>query len=180
MNCERFESLLADALGDELSAPNRPAFEEHLRTCEHCRGEYDSSSSALSAMRSLPAPSIVSVDVGGSDGVPFSRVAWTTKKRVTLRWSAALRYAATIVIAFAAGYFYRADQKSSATTPGVEPTMFSHPSNERVVPDLFGSRERFAQSPPRSFEAALAGAHLQNPSRSDLAKCMIAMFATPR
>ena len=180
MNCEQFESLLADALGDELSAADRPAFDEHLRACARCRREYESSSAVLSAMRSLPGPSIVSVDVRWSDGVPFARVAWTTKKRVTLRWSAALRYAAAIVIAFAAGYFYRAERVSLAVKPGVGPTMLTRSSNERGVPDVPGNREQFAHASPRSFEAALAGAHLQDPSRSDLAKCMIAMFATSR
>ena len=73
MNCERFESLLADALGDELSAANRPAFEEHLRACERCRREYESSSAALSALRSLPAPSLVPAGVAEDHSIQIGR-----------------------------------------------------------------------------------------------------------
>lgn len=180
MNCEQFESLLADALGEELSPANRPAFEEHLRACERCRGEYESSSAALSAMRSLSGPSMVSMDVGENHGVPFARVAWTTQKRVTLRWPAALRYAAAIVIAFGAGYLYRAEQPLLTATPDVGPTATVGAIDVHGVLGAPSDRELLAHASPRSFEAAFAGAHLQNPSRSDLAKCMIAMFATPR
>ncbi|MDO8630124.1 MAG: zf-HC2 domain-containing protein [Phycisphaerales bacterium] len=176
MNCERFESLLADALGDELSSANRQTFEEHLRTCERCRHEYESSSAALSALRSLPAPSVVPASVAEAHSIRHSDTA-PTIKRVAPRWLSLLRYAAAIVIAFAAGYFYRAERASLAVKPGVGPATVAYVSDE---PGVLGDRERFAQASPHNFEAALAGAHLQDPSRSDLAKCMIAMFATRR
>jgi anti-sigma factor RsiW len=39
MNCEEFEMLMADALGDELSPNDRPVFEAHLAECDCCRQE---------------------------------------------------------------------------------------------------------------------------------------------
>jgi anti-sigma factor RsiW len=179
MNCERFESLLADALGEELSAANRPAFEEHVRACERCRREYESASAALAAMRSLPAPPVATVGVAknGNAQAGFGRSA---TKPYVLRWSALLRYAAAIVIAFGAGYLYRAEQPLLTATPGVGPAATVGSIDVHGVRGAPSNRELLAHASPRSFEAALAGAHLQNPSRSDLAKCMIAMFATPR
>lgn len=177
MNCERFESLLADALGDELSTADRPAFEEHLRACERCRCEYESAAAALAAMRSLPAPSVVPAGVAEDHRIRHSDTA-PTIRRIAPRGLSLLRYAAAIVVAFAAGYFYRAERVSLAAKPGIGPTTLTRSSNERGVLNVPGGREQIAHALPRSFEAALAGAHLQNPSRSDLAKCMIAMFAT--
>ena len=179
MNCEQFENLLADALGDELSPTNRRAFEEHVRGCEACRHEYESASAALTAMRSLAAPSSEakgmdpSVEAGSVYAVPTSMYQFRPP------WLPLLRYAAAIGIAFAAGYLFRAE-RSFPQHAQIEPAIKSHAPTEPATSEPFELRERFANIPRHSFEAALAGAHLQNPSRPDLAKCMIAMFQSHR
>ena len=42
MDCQAFEMMMAEALGDELSPEDRPAFEAHLASCDRCRREYES------------------------------------------------------------------------------------------------------------------------------------------
>ncbi len=177
MNCEQFENLLADALGDELSAANRPAFEEHLQACERCRREYESTSAALSAMRALTAPPVAALNER-ADGNLRADQAENGARRFSVPWPALMRYAAAILIAFAAGYLYRQEPTPSATTPSVKPTLQANARDEPVAISVTDLNGRIVHASPRSFEAALAGAHLRNPAQSDLAKCMIAMFAT--
>ena len=61
MNCENFQTLLADALGGELSDADRPNFEAHIASCSQCRREYESMSGALHSLQSLPEPQPLSV-----------------------------------------------------------------------------------------------------------------------
>ena len=60
-DCEDFEMLTADALGNELSEADRPAFEAHLAQCEKCRREYETASRTVSMMRALPGPTRVTI-----------------------------------------------------------------------------------------------------------------------
>jgi len=178
MNCEQFDELLADALGDELSAANRPAFEEHVGACKRCRREYESASAALTAMRALLAPPLATVGTASDDPIRFRSVSGRGTG-LALRWFPVLRYAAAVLIAFTAGYFYRAEQPPMATS-GVNPIMLTKAGDEPGASAVSGIGVGNAHAPPRSFEAALAVVHLRNPSQSDLAKCMIAMFQDRR
>ncbi len=169
MNCEEFEPHLADALGDELSPTDRVAFEEHVARCEACRGEYETARRALSELRSLPAPRQVSmrdIDTALVPGVPLrlhaadlgtGRVAQShaVPRRSFVR---VVRYAASLLIAFTAGYALHAGL-----------TFSSRP----VAGERYTSRDgAYGTS---TLEAAFARVHAQKPTRSDLAKAMIAM-----
>ena len=172
MNCEQFETLLADALGDELSPADCGALEEHAVQCAVCRGEYESTRRALSEFRSLPAAQRVLLGDIGSELIPsadfrFGKTSFAGRRRTSLRGSAGrsfagiLRYAASLLIAFTAGY---------AVHVGV---TLSNGPRTRVVPPV----EVAVDGSPRSqsLQTAFARVHLQQPTRSALAKAMIAM-----
>jgi anti-sigma factor RsiW len=165
MNCKEFESLLADALGDELSSEDRPAFEEHLADCQRCRLEFESTREAVAAMRALPGPQRVSVRREGNRLViqdddrtgPVPRGLHRGEGLPPVaRWTRGVfRYAASVLIAFTAGYIAHAALVVQETPI---------PRNEIVkVP---GSK---------TLGGALVSAYTRNAARSDLAKALIAM-----
>jgi anti-sigma factor RsiW len=39
MNCKEFEELMAAYLGTDLPPEKRPAFEQHIESCEKCQAE---------------------------------------------------------------------------------------------------------------------------------------------
>ena len=159
MNCEDFEMLLADALGGELSVGDRPAFEGHIAECSRCRAEYESMSGAVRSLKALPDPQPVTVRRQGG-----RLILSESSPRRMMRFShGLLRYAASVLIAFTAGYALRA-----ALTPrtGV---------SDRAVIELAD-----AGSKRDTLQVAIAGAHLRNPARSDLAKCLSAMYDNRR
>lgn len=161
MNCTDFEVLLADALGDELSAVDRPVFEAHLAECEKCRREYETALRTVTTMRALPGPARATVRREGNrlviDDRPSHapRVPWWFRGGV-------FRYAASILIAFLAGY---------AVHAGLMMTEAERPADHLVQTD--DSIE--APASPSSLQRALVHTHVRNPARSDLAKCLIAM-----
>ncbi len=173
MNCEQFESLLADAIGDELVAAERVAFDEHRERCDRCRTEYESLMAAVSTMRSN-MPEGIPTD----HGVPFASALQGAVSRRSIAsrpFPSFVRYAAAAVLAFTAGYMFRGEQViSSQALPLTGPTTIERTAIEtdETTPHRF-TRDR-------GFESALAAAHSTNPARSDLAKCMIAMFADRR
>ena len=159
MKCEDFQMLLADALGGELSDADRPAFQTHLAQCARCRAEYESMSGAVRSLQALPEPRPVSVRrVGGrlilSESPP---------RTLTLFSHGLLRYAASVLIAFTAGYALRA---------GLTPRDATSGTGVVQVADAGSKRD--------SLQVAIAGAHLRNPGRSDLAKCLMAMYDVRR
>ena len=159
MNCEDFQMLLADALGGELSDAQRPGFEAHITQCSECRHEYESMSGTVSSLQLLPEPQPVSVRrVGGRLILSESRHWAMSEYSYGL-----LRYAASVLIAFTAGYALRAAlaPRDAATHEGMV-----------QVAD--------AESKRGTLQGAIAGAHLRNPARSDLAKCLSAMYDTRR
>jgi len=173
MNCEEFEPLLADALGDELSPTDRVAFEEHVARCDACRGEYESARRTLSELRSLPAPRRVSTNDIATVLVPGTTLPLRTRKSGTERSTPShpaphrsvirvLRYAASLLIAFTAGYALHAGLTLSANFPP------SPIASERA-------RSGDGVYNVHTLEAAFTRVHLQKPARSDLAKAMIAM-----
>ena len=173
MNCDHFELLMAEALGDELAEADRPAFEGHLALCERCREEYRTALATLRTLRSLPGPDRVSAGIEGkAERITSCPVA---EARRLFQWSSAavLRYAASVLIAFTAGYAVHA---GLATAPAHRPFDVTRVA---VRPPAVGSTAG-GISGPVTFGAALAGTHLRNPGRSDLANCMIAMFQKGR
>jgi anti-sigma factor RsiW len=162
MNCEDFETLMTDALGDELAPADRPAFTAHLAGCERCRHEYESARDTLITMRELPGPPAVNVRrVGNRLVIGEPRHPSRFIARLT---SAAFRYAAVILIAFCVGYGVRVQLGPDGT-----PQEHRAPSGE--------TRRSDGRLPGDEFQTVLAGAHRRNPNRSDLAKCLDALFA---
>ena len=156
MNCEDFQMLLADALGGELSDTDRPAFEAHVTQCSRCRHEYESMRGTVRSLQALPEPQPVSVRrVGGRLILSES----SRGVRVSFSYGL-LRYAAGLLIAFTAGYALRAGLIPRDAAPGG------------------GAAIQVADARPKrgTLQVAIAGAHLRNPSRSDLAKCLSAMY----
>ena len=99
MKCQDFETLMADALGNELAPADQPIFEEHLAQCDACRHEYATACETLATMRRLPGPEPVTLhDNGARLGIEDA----PTGTRRPLR--GAFRYAASGLIAFTAGY----------------------------------------------------------------------------
>lgn len=161
MNCEEFEMMLADALGSELSEKDRPSFERHLSQCENCRREYETAQQTITMMQSLTAPRQITVQ-READRLVIQESPTTFSFRRRLPMMSLLRYAASVLIAFTAGYGLHAglmitDAGSTTTTNIDHHSPITHHS-------------------PEDFQSALAGVHAQQPSRSNLAKCMIAMF----
>ena len=165
MSCEDFEMLMADALGDELSEADRPAFEGHLAMCERCRDEYRTALTTVRTLQSLTGADRVSTGVEHEVDRAASPI--RSGPRGYSRWSftSALRYAASVLIAFTAGYAVHA---GFVNEPTVRPPDVEH----------FALNVAAGHAPvePNTFGAALAGEHLKDPGRSGLAKCMIAMF----
>ena len=190
MNCEDFQMLLADALGGELSDADRPAFEVHIAACPRCRAEYESMSGAVRSLQALPEPHPVSVrrvgdrlilgvhpdtlgvhpdtplhlrGRGQGEGIPRRTLSESSRGAATWFSHGLLRYAASVLIAFSAGYGLRAGLTPRDDASGRPVALVVSDSSKR-----------------NSLEGAIAGAHLRNPARSDLAKCLIAMYDVRR
>lgn len=172
MNCEEFERLMVDALGGELREADRPTFEAHLSRCDRCRRDYDSSQSAVETMQSLPGPELVTVRREGArlvieerasrlPAVDSSQRGWFWRRA----GSGVLRYAAGLLIAFTAGYALHTAQ-----------TMFD------PAQDLGRGRETMLTSylGLDNLQGALVRAHVGRPSRSGLAKALIATASRRR
>lgn len=159
MNCNEIEPLMADALGDELRAADRAAFEAHLAGCESCRREYDTLQGALNTMRGLAAPARVSVRREGERLIIDQRPTELRSRAARPKLGAgAFRYAASVLIAFLAGYLLHAGlmmRDAGGATPA-PPQVAEGPSAP-------------------SLRDALVLAHRQSPDASDFAKLIMAM-----
>lgn len=162
MTCEEFQELLADRLGNEPVSTNQVEFDRHAAACVTCRRDFESARSALEAMRSLSVPPSVSVRreesrlIFESQAQGGSRSAWRRHRT----W---LGQAAGLFIAFVAGYGLHGWARSDAGGERRGPVVI------RTKPfDILGKTDG-------SFDRALAEAHSRKPSRSGLAKCMIAL-----
>jgi anti-sigma factor RsiW len=162
MDCNKFDMLMADAWGGELTEADRPAFEAHLAKCERCRREYETGLTALSAMRSLAGPRQVRVERRGSRLILHDPTVPTRRAPGLLR-RGLLRYAASVLIAFTAGYALHAGLMVSGL-----------PAKERPVPTHQVAET--GESSDESLEKAILTAHRRNAGRTNLAKCMIALF----
>ncbi len=181
MNCVDLEPLMADALGDELSPGDRRVFEAHLGKCTRCRQEYATARRAVAMMRQLPGPMRVSARREGDRLVIEDKpVAGSMGHRLrsAARASGGLfRYAAIVLIAFTAGYALHAGAVSR------QPSAVSHQSSAfNTRPSTFGDRQSIFDNDGsyHTVRGALVSAHIRNPGRSDLAKCLIAVARTKR
>jgi len=150
---------MADALGEELDPSRRASFSEHLAQCPKCREDYESAVRALTTMRELPGPQHVAVRREGDrlviQGQPTARLGLRR-----LFTGGVFRYAASVLIAFAAGYALHAGRMVTDT-----PHAVVTPVQETSV--------REAPGPVGSLQGALAYAHSRNPSSSQLAKVLM-------
>ena len=171
MNCEPVDSMMADALGDELSPDDRTAFEAHLAGCDRCRHEYETRLQTIKALRGLPGPQRVTIQRRGNrlviEGLPESQPGV-----MRVRYRGVLRYAAGLLIAFTAGYATHlgmmmgdGGSASSSISPGAK-----HQGSEEMS---FAS----ARMERDTLQSSLVSVHIRRPGRSDLAKCLIAMLA---
>ncbi len=161
MNCQDFETLLADALGDEMGSADRVAFDNHLKQCAECRRDYESATRTIGAMRSLPDHPAIPIERIG-DRLVIGAASGSAQSR-RLRFRRAVPIAAAIALAFASGYLARNAQ--STTNDATD-----------IVANAGQSME-----PPRSasLESVLADALARNPQRSPLAG-LSAMFGGRR
>jgi len=174
MNCEPVDSMMADALGDELSPDDRTVFEAHLAGCDKCRHEYETRLQTIQALRGLPGPQRVTIQRRGNrlviEGLPESQPGV-----MRVRYRGVLRYAAGLLIAFTAGYATHLGMMmgedgsaSSSISHGAD-----HQGSEKMI---FAS----AQMEPDTLQSSLVNVHIRRPGRSDLAKGLIAMLAVRR
>ncbi len=163
MNCQEFEMMLAEALGDELREGDRQAFDAHAAECARCRSEFASLRRTVTTLQMLPAAQGVRLERVGDQLILSTAACGLHPPSPLTRWFGALvRYAACVVLAFAAGYSLHPER--------IGPALNWGPRAPRVVST--GSRSD-------SLQAALTGAYGRNPTRSDLAKCLIAMYDAP-
>ena len=184
MNCEDFDMLMADALGDELSPDDRPSFEAHLASCDRCRGEYESASDVIASLRSIPGPERVVVRREGDRLIIQDRVVHVsstaiqeakTLRQRSARWSpfarptvgGVMRYAASLLLAFTSGYGLHAGL-----------IVFGSPDGGVVTTIVADGSAHAIES--ASLEGAMRKTHTRKPTRSGLAKCLIAMSPTKR
>lgn len=172
MNCEDIEMLMAEALGDELSPADRPAFEAHLVECDRCRREYESARQAVATMRALPGSKRVTVKREGNRLViedtraaGFSPRGHPRRLKPAARAAGGIfRYAASVLIAFAAGYALHVGLMAVDASRRVELVTQGDEAPTVMLP-----------ATGDTLQIALASAHARNPARSDLAKCLVAM-----
>jgi anti-sigma factor RsiW len=147
MKCEEFEMLMADALGDEITGTDALAFEQHIAQCNKCSAEYQSLKRSLQTLHSLPGPDHVSVERLG-DRLVISPVCGAPRARLHRFGLATLRYAATILIAFVAGYSWHTEPAAPQVNP---------------------------EAPSEAIEQRFVDIHAQKPERSHFAKCLLAV-----
>lgn len=163
MTCREFEPLMADALGGELSGQDKQVFDAHLTECESCRAEFEAGVAVLDRLRSLPAPDETIVSLRNAP--PGTTRLRDGKLFMTPRIVPLMRYAASILIAFAAGYGANGLLSRSGMA-GV--------SKEARRTSLVVDTPRPI---PESLQRKLAEVHARGPKRSDLAKCAIALLS---
>jgi anti-sigma factor RsiW len=161
MNCENCELFMADAIGDELDPSQRASFSAHLAQCPKCREEYESAMRAVKTMRELPGPRHVAVRREGDRLVILGQP--TARFRLgRLFTGGVFRYAASVLIAFAAGYALHAGWMATDTPRRVE-TLRRETSEQKEL-ETGGD-----------LQGALAYAHNRSPSSSHLAKALMAV-----
>ena len=165
MNDERFESLLADYLTGELSPADEPEFRAELERNEQ-RRNLARSLQATAAALEADVPDLDEAEER-SAAVPFDRIVLkhlsSRKPRSTgiaRVGGAALRYAAVILLAFAAGYSARQWQGAEAAPPPVPtpvPLRVASAAPAQINDEYIANYARAARKFPQatSFSRAL-------------------------
>ncbi len=151
MNCNEVELLFAEAIGDELDASHRASLHAHLAVCESCRGEFEGLSKTVTGMKTIDPPSRLSVERIG-DRLVIGRSLHRSGRRMQPVLWAACRYAASVLIAFLAGYTLHARLPQVNAPQPLDSAPARSPGHHGV-----------------SFESALVSAHMHNPAGSGLA-----------
>ena len=162
MDCDRFELMLAGALGDELSPDDRAAFDNHLEACTRCRSEYESLRGVTVSLRALSAPPSVRI-AREQDGVYLEDGASSrTQSSADRLWRGPVRMAASILLAFVSGYaVHAALMMGGASAPPANP--IAHLTREPAANTT-------------TLRSALVAAHERSPHQPALANCFAAMF----
>jgi len=165
MNCSDVESLLPDAWGGELTEHDQKALNDHIVVCHRCQEEYTSGQSAVALARRIPGPQAAQLTMQrGQWGVATLR---TSVESSFPRRLGRFRFAASIFLAFVAGYAFHAGL--------ILMNPASRPSDEYRAPTPViaevGGRSR-------SLQATLVSMYRQNPGASQLANGMMAVFGT--
>lgn len=174
MNCEPVDSMMADALGDELSPDDRTLFEAHLAGCDKCRHEYETRLETIKALHSLSGPRRVTIQRRGNrlviQGLPESQ-----PEMMRVRYRGVLRYAAGLLIAFTAGYATHLGVmmgEDGSVRSSISPGADHQGSLEMIVASAEKERD--------TLHSSLVNVHTRRPGRSGLAKGLIAMVAVRR
>jgi len=179
IDCNEFEQLLADAWGGELQDDQRPALEEHAASCASCQTKFAEGMRALAAMRSLESPQHVTARRDGDRLI--IQLPGTPQTRVRRRpYTGVFRLAASILIAFTAGYALHAGlmMRDAAL---VDPTeservVNTTPSDRTHMSPMPGERGQTALgSRSQSLRSSLASAYQHGHGGSDLARCLTAL-----
>lgn len=174
MNCEKMEDLMADCLGGEATPADRERLEAHLIDCDRCRREYESSRGLLDQLQALRDVAPVERDWSAWQATPATH-ANPIPLRSATRW---LRFAASVLVAFFAGYAASSLQKNpgqavETATPeirGLDRSPFRARAPQQAVADAADG----------SFGSAWLRARLSAPGRSDFAACLLAMRESHR
>ena len=161
MDCKDFEALLADAVGGELADADRPMFENHLASCAQCRRQYESLIGTVNVMQTLPTPMDVTVTRRGAQLIITEARTPTSNRRAWFS-RGLLRYAASVLLAFIAGYALHAGVGS---TPGGP-----QPETQARIHEVSSSPKTRG-----TVRTALVDAYRRNPQASTLAHCMAAL-----
>jgi anti-sigma factor RsiW len=152
MNADEIKAMLADYLGDELGPEDRRRFEEYLDTDREFAAEVASLRCTLDDMRSLKVPG---EDAFAPPPRAAERRAWPVP---------VLRYAAVILLAFAAGFFARGWSSGEVASSVSPPAIVD-----------FGQEQ-----PPASWQMRFATAYVKNTSKSGLARSLVSLAQATR
>jgi ferric-dicitrate binding protein FerR (iron transport regulator) len=147
MNADEIKGMLADYLGDELGAEDRQRFEEYVDTDREFAAEVASLRCTLDAMRSLKVPD---EDVFAAPLRAAARRSWSLP---------VLRYAAVIVLAFAAGFLARG-WSGWEGGPSAPPPAIAGLGREQ---------------PPADWQMRFADAYVRNANKSGLARALVSL-----
>ena len=137
MDRKRFEDMLADYLGNELSPQDRRAFEEHLAHSAEDRAEVEALQAAVRCLSELPPPPVAAA----SPPEPSARARRLPRPRVVRYVLRPLAYAAVLLAGVGIGWFARPAQ--STTQPGAEPPT------ARIVDEPSGPHVPDTETPSR-------------------------------
>jgi|GEM_PF-3556771 len=181
MSCEQAEALLAEALGDEISASDNERLAKHLRDCAACRDEFAALRQTVGVVRRRFGDR----EDAGTLIPPKPRIegaAWTTSvsastssESVSTAGPIWWRYAAIIVISFGLGYLVRAQTGTDVSSSPV----VDHSPNvaQSESPPRNDTKSPSPRSKPReTLRDRLLAAHRADPNASNLAKSLVAIL----